>query len=101
MIKPKEILSPELSLVPYSTHSLDEYAKLIVERLCQEALHQFELKEHCRLKISIGMIFLPQHLIKSRASEDLGGCDPFGYRRVGFLLFILKGSFGSSLLTTV
>lgn len=71
MIKPKEILSPELSLVPYSTHSLDEDAKLIVQHLCQDALHQFELKEHCQLKISIGIIFkinvLLQHLIKSKA----------------------------------
>lgn len=53
VIKPKEILSLELSLVPYSTHSLDEDAKLIVRCLCQEALHQFELKERCQLKISI------------------------------------------------
>lgn len=37
------------------------------EGLCQAAFHQFELKKHCQLKISIGMIFkvsfLLQHLI--------------------------------------
>lgn len=49
------------------------------EGLCQAAFHQFELKKHCQLKISIGMIFkvsfLLQHLIKSRIEKDwaMGG----------------------------
>lgn len=75
MIKPKEILSPESHL--FRVHSPDGGAKLIVRGLCQAAFHQFELKKHCQLKISVWMTFkisfLLQHLIKSRIEKGQGG----------------------------
>lgn len=74
------------------------------EGLCQAAFHQFELKKHCQLKISIGMIFkvsfLLQHLIKSRIEKDWVGELIFSVGGVGrvFLLFIPEGDSRSWLL---